>query len=117
MLKITIKNLKIKTYIGCNEKEKKHKKTIFITYSFDLNTKPEKIKDNLKNTIDYHALSKLIKKNLEAEKFNLIETVAQKTLAILLVNTKTKYAEILVNKPKPFTDIESATATLVYHQN
>jgi len=110
--KFIVNNLAIKTIVGCNAAERKRKKTIFLTYTYSLKKNPVIINDDLKNTLNYQTLAYALKTNLEKENFYLIETIAEKALAIILGFPEIKKATVKIIKPKPFKEVTSVDIKL-----
>lgn len=95
--KIEIKALSALTQIGIHPWEKAIQQPLLIDICLDINIM--QIYDNLTNTIDYDALCKAVTTFVEANQFNLIETVAEKIT--LLIEEQFKVSKLTVRVSKP----------------
>ena len=98
---IIIKNLKIYAYHGVNEEEKIDGQNFFIDTVMFIDKRDAFKTDDINKTLSYSSACKIIKKVTEFEKYNLIETVAEKISKALFENFHDlKKAEITVKKPE-----------------
>ena len=78
---LCIKGLKLDSYIGVYEWEKKEKQPLIVdVYLYD--EYKDYSSDSLDDVIDYEKVAKEIKKEVEEAKFNLIEKVADVVVGI-----------------------------------
>lgn len=104
---IAVKNLRLRTYIGFNEWERKKMQDIVISYSFSYDSAASAKKDDIDYGINYKTITKKIIGLIDQEKFDLIETIAE-----LVLNTIQDFSleiyniEVQVEKPHAlrFTD-------------
>ncbi len=99
MATIRITNLKLKTIIGVNDWERHTKQKIIINIKIDFNAAKASRSDNIKDTLDYKALTKKIIKTVESSQFFLLEKLAQTILNLVLESPLVKEAHVRVDKP------------------
>ncbi|HET7534218.1 MAG TPA: dihydroneopterin aldolase [Nocardioidaceae bacterium] len=64
-----------------------------------LDTRPAARSDDLQDTVDYGTLVAAVKKAVENDPVDLIETLAQRIADICLTDTRVHWAEVTVHKP------------------
>lgn len=99
MAAIRIINLKLKAIIGVNDWERHTKQKIIINIKIDFNAAKAGRSDNIKDTLDYKALTKKIIKAVESSHFFLLEKLAQTILNLVLESPLVKEAYVRVDKP------------------
>lgn len=98
MVKIVIKNLRLKCIIGCNKEERDKKQDVIINLAIwtDFSNAPKF--DDLENTVDYSVLNKKIADFVEASNFKLIETLADKIADKCLEEKRINKVKVRVEK-------------------
>lgn len=112
MAKIEIKNLKLRAIIGIYEWERKHKQDVVINITIIYDAKKASASDNIKDTVDYKAITKDIIKLVEGSKYKLIEKLAAAILKIVLSDKKVKEAVVRVDKPFALRFADSVSVEL-----
>ena len=97
MEKILIRDLTVQLQIGVTEKEQRRSQKVLISMEIHPAVSG-KIDDALENTIDYSAVRRGVKSMLREERFNLIETVADRTAHHVLDNYRVKEITVTVKK-------------------
>jgi dihydroneopterin aldolase len=64
-----------------------------------LDTRPAARSDDLQDTVDYGTLVAAVKKAVENDPVDLIETLAQRIADICLTDTRVRWTEVTVHKP------------------
>jgi dihydroneopterin aldolase len=106
LCKILIKGLKIFAYHGVHKKEKNDGQDFILDINIWINAEKAVKKDDIKNTVNYSSVAKVCKKTMLGNKWNLIETVAEKVaLKILKKFSIAKKVKVLLKKPKT-SDLE-----------
>jgi dihydroneopterin aldolase len=94
---LSIANLSISTHIGIYNWEKKIKQTLLLDITIPIDCRA--CEDQIKNTLDYAVLCQDITEFLEANSFELIETVADKTAARIQEKFAVDALTLKVSKP------------------
>jgi len=112
-MKIEIKNIKTETIIGVYEHEKTQKQPLFIDVTISYNSDKAAKTDDINYALDYFEITKSIIEYTEKSRFNLLETLAEELLNIIIANKRVKKSSITIRKPnalKSFADYSSVTA-------
>lgn len=101
MDKILIKNLKVYAYHGVNEEEKQNGQIFLIDVKLKFkNLSQPGISDDLNDTVSYSKVIKTVSRVATQEKYDLLETVAEKIAsAILDEYSLVKKVSVCVKKP------------------
>ena len=75
-----------------------------------MDTRPAARSDDLQDTVDYGTLVAAVKKAVETEPVDLIETLAQRIADVCLTDSRVQWTEVTVHKPNApieatFTDV------------
>lgn len=101
MDKIIIKDLKLYAYHGVNPEEKVEGQNFIIDIICKIDLKKPCQTDDVNDTVSYAQVIKLVKKVFTAEKYDLLEKVAQVVAdAILDSFEQIKKVEITLKKPE-----------------
>ena len=110
--KIQISDLKLRTIIGTNDWERTTKQEVLINISLEHNATKAIATDNLKDTVDYRALTKRIIKEVEGSRFLLLEKLTDYVLNIVMENPKVKNATVRIDKPRALRFARSVSVEL-----
>ncbi len=106
--KIFLHNFELSASIGVYESEKKIKQKIIIDLEVLLTTSSEPKVDDLKETQDYSQYRNEIKKIVESQHFELLETLANKIHSRIMSKKFVMGAKVKISKPTIFSDCEVA---------
>ena len=98
MDRIILNNLRVDFSIGLTHEERKKKRSISIYLELFLDTKKSAQHDDIKYTIDYRDVCKLINELALKKEYRLIEALAEEIAGILLKNFNTKKVVVTVAK-------------------
>jgi len=94
---ILISDLVLHLRIGVTEKERRRSQRILISMEIEPETFSA-IGDSLENTVDYSSVRRGVKSMLQGERFNLIETVADRAARYVLDNFKANQVTVTIKK-------------------
>ena len=94
---IIIRDLVLHLHIGVTERERRRSQRILISMEIEPETFSA-IGDSLENTVDYSSVRRGIKSMLQDERFNLIETVADRAARYVLDNFKANQVTVTIKK-------------------
>jgi D-erythro-7,8-dihydroneopterin triphosphate epimerase len=117
MATIRITNLKLRTIIGINEWERDTKQDVVINVSLEFDATSAAKSDDIKDTVDYKAITKKIIKLVEESEFFLLETLADRIMAIALGDPKVQEAAVRVDKPQALRFSDSVSVELHRQRN
>lgn len=98
-MRITIKNLKLLTYVGVFESEQKKKQTLWVTLQFNVVSEKAGQTDDLRDTVDYSAIKDQVVACVETRRFRLIEHVALSIKQLLVADSCIHQLVVEVRKP------------------
>jgi len=103
---IKIENLRLRAYIGFNDREREKMQDLVLSYSLKYNMFWAVEQDDVEKSYNYKTLNKSIIKLIEHQKFDLIETVAEKIYDRIKQHPYTFGVKVRVEKPYAlrFTD-------------
>ncbi len=113
---IKIKNLTLYTILGIYESEQEKKREVIINITIKTNFDKARYTNSIDDTIDYSKIINNIKSLVENKKFGLIEKMAQEILDLITKNDKIEECQLEIDKPKIFTEVQSASVTLNYQK-
>tara|TARA_B110001454_G_scaffold33127_1_gene32451 strand:- start:465 stop:833 length:369 start_codon:yes stop_codon:yes gene_type:complete len=96
---IFIEGIKCYSIIGINNWEKNTKQPLIIDINLLMKKIDKKNKDTIDETINYKSISYSIKKLVEKNKYELIETIGKDIALLCLKNKKVIQAKVKINKP------------------
>jgi 7,8-dihydroneopterin aldolase/epimerase/oxygenase len=114
-MKIYIRNLRIKTIIGCNEAERKSPRDLILNIELEIEPNDACKTDVLENTLNYAEVVDLVQKLVVGSEFKLLERLAQ----YLIEELCKKYLQIeqiiiCIDKPNIFAGVESVGVELTH---
>ncbi|MFQ5441161.1 MAG: dihydroneopterin aldolase [Thermodesulfobacteriota bacterium] len=109
---IRIKDLKLRTIIGCNDWEREKKQDIVINVVIETIDAGAVKSDDLKESVDYRVITKRIIEETEKTEFLLLERLAGFILDIVMGEERIKGATVEVDKPHALRFSESVSVEL-----
>ena len=97
--RIFVRDLLVRTIIGVNEHERLHRQDVLINVSLDTDIHAAAASDDVRDTVDYGALSRAIVDLVEASSYFLIEPLAEAIASLCLANPRVERATVRVEKP------------------
>ena len=112
MAKIRITNLRLRTIIGTHDWEREVQQDVVINIILDYDASKAITSDDLRQTVDYKALTKQIIKEVEASQFFLLEKLCGRILAIVKAHPAVSGAVVRVDKPQALRFADSVSVEL-----
>jgi dihydroneopterin aldolase len=84
---------------GVFEFERREGQTFVIDLALGVDTAPAAASDDLQDTVDYGSLVASVKAAVEKDPVDLIETLAQRTADICLLDARVEWVRVTVHKP------------------
>lgn len=112
MAKIRITNLRLRTIIGTHDWEREVQQDVVVNITLDYDAAKAIASDDLRNTIDYKALTKQIIKEVEASQFFLLERLTGRVLDIVTAHPAVLEAIVRVDKPQALRFADSVSVEL-----
>lgn len=111
---ITITNLRLRTYIGFNEEEKKKQQDLIINAEIHYPANKLCLEDNIDNALNYKTICKGIINHVENGRFLLLEKLTSDVLGICIDHPWVSYAQVKIDKPHALRFADSVSLTLNY---
>ncbi len=112
MLTIRIKNLRLRTYIGFNDDERRKRQDVVINVRFDYPGERAADSDDVEYAVNYRTITKQIIALVEGNNFLLLEKLAAEVLELVMQQPEIRFAEVEVDKPHALRFADSVSATL-----
>lgn len=97
--RVLIESLTVHTTIGVYDWEKNIKQKLVLDLEMAWDNKPAGKSDNVEFCLDYFVVSQSITSFIEANKFELIETVAERVAQLIIEQFSVQWLKIKVSKP------------------
>ena len=112
MLTIRIKNLRLRTYIGFNDDERRKRQDVVINVRFDYQAEKAADSDDVDYAVNYRTITKKIIAHVEGNNFLLLEKLAAEVLELVMEADAVRYARVEVDKPHALRFADSVSASL-----
>jgi D-erythro-7,8-dihydroneopterin triphosphate epimerase len=114
---ITIKNLRLRTYIGFNPDERAKKQDVVVNVRIQHHPHPAALRDDVENALDYKVITKSIIDHVERGRFLLLEKLAGDLIDICCSDPAVTRVEVTVDKPHALRFADSVSVTLEHEPN
>ncbi len=111
-VKIDIKNLRLRTFIGFNPDELTKQQDVVINISLHYPVPGRQINDSSQAAVDYKQITKKIIDHVEQGRFLLLEKLTEDILRITADHPLISYAQVTVDKPHALRFSDSVAVTL-----
>ena len=109
---ISIKNLRLRTFIGFNEEEMQKKQDVVINAVIKYDAIKAAENDNVDLAINYKVITKAVIKLVENNRFLLLEKLTHDILALCADHPWVKWAEVEVDKPHALRFADSVSLSI-----
>ena len=104
---VFIEDLRIETTIGIYDWEKKIRQTVALDLEMAFDNRVSAGSDRIEDTLDYKAVSKRLIAFVEASRFELVETLAERCAEIVLREFGVAWLALKLAKPGAVTGAKS----------
>jgi D-erythro-7,8-dihydroneopterin triphosphate epimerase len=112
MAVVKIKKLFLRAFVGYNDHEVGKLQDLIINIEMEYDSHACRFTDSQLDAMDYKSITKEIVTVVENQTFNLIETVAQKILDVIMKEKKVLRATVEVDKVHALRFADSVSVTL-----
>ncbi|MBT2383921.1 dihydroneopterin aldolase [Streptomyces sp. ISL-11] len=98
---VFIRGLEIATLIGVAEWERQVEQTVVINLELATDITPAAAADDLRDALDYSAVSQRLREFVGASTFQLVETLAERTAQMILDEFPVQRLRLELAKPRP----------------
>lgn len=117
MDKLHLHELKIETYVGCLTWEQHVKQSVFVDLTVDFDSAMAGQLDDLSYTIDYSTIAATITSFIENGRFQLIESLAEKTAALIFEKFDVAKIQLAITKPAAVKNAKSVSINITRSKN
>jgi 7,8-dihydroneopterin aldolase/epimerase/oxygenase len=102
---------------GVFDFEKRDGQVFKVDLALGLDTRPAARSDDLQDTVDYGSLVAAVKRAIEHDPVDLIETLAERIADVCLTDTRVEWAEVTVHKPDAPIEATFSDVALTIHRS
>ncbi len=115
--KITVSNLRLRTYIGFNPEEREKQQDVIINIDLCYPAESACRSDQVADALDYKRITKNVIRHVEQGQFLLLERLTADILAICSDDSRVTYAKVSIDKPHALRFADSVSVTLEYQRD
>jgi dihydroneopterin aldolase len=97
--RMTVRGIEVVGHHGVFDFERREGQVFVVDLVLGLDTRPAAGSDDLRDTVDYGSLVTKVKKAVETDPVDLIETLAQRVAGVCLEDDRVQWTEVTVHKP------------------
>ena len=112
MATIRITDLQLRTIIGINDWERKHKQDIVINVVIEFEAQKAIKSDHIEDTVDYKTITKNIINFVEKSRYKLLEKLTAQVLNIVMEDKRVLAAQVRIDKPQALRFTKSVSIEL-----
>ena len=112
---IEITNLRLRTFIGFNDEERKKQQDIVINAEIHYPMNSGCLEDVVEDALNYKTITKAIISHVETGRFLLLEKLVADVLSISSDHPSVTYAKVKIDKPHALRFADSVSLSLDYH--
>lgn len=109
---LRIHRLRVPAQVGILPWEREKPQEILLDLTFRVDAAHAALTDDIHQTVDYAAVRESVCRFLQENRFNLIETLAEKLAEMLKQTFSLERLQLTVIKPKIFEDAEGVSITV-----
>ena len=115
--RLTVTGIEAYGYHGVFDFEKREGQVFKVDLTLGLDSRPAALSDDLHDTVDYGTLVAEVKKAIEHDPVDLIETLAARIADVCLAETSVEWAEVTVHKPNAPIETTFSDVALTIHRS
>ena len=97
--KIHIQDLRLRTYIGINDDEKKNKQDVIINIRIHYQADRAVSFNVINEALNYRTITKKVIKHVESNRFLLLERMTDEVLSLVMEHSQVMWADVTIDKP------------------
>ena len=110
-MKITLKELKAQTLLGVYPQERLALREVVLNITIDYDGTPAARSDRVADALDYAAIEQAIVSSLPAQKFELLEALAEHVAQLVLAFPAARSVTVEIDKPGALAHARSVSIT------
>ncbi|MBN1968503.1 MAG: FolB domain-containing protein [Candidatus Delongbacteria bacterium] len=112
MATVRLKNLRIRTILGCMGWERELKQDIILNITVDYDASLPAETDNINDALNYKELKLRVIDFVESSNCHLIENLCMKVLKLIHDDKKVKFARVEIDKPSALRFVDSVSVEM-----
>ncbi len=114
--KISIRNLRLRTFIGFNQEELEKKQDIAINAEIHYRASRHCLEDRVEHALNYKKITKAIINHVEQGRFLLLEKLVGDVLGLCSEDARVIFASVTIDKPHALRFADSVSLTMEKHK-
>jgi D-erythro-7,8-dihydroneopterin triphosphate epimerase len=110
--KIHIQDLRLRTYIGINEDEKKNRQDVVINIRIHYHAAKAVSFNEIDEALNYRTITKRVIRHVEENRFLLLERMTDEVLALVMEHPEVMWADVQIDKPHALRFSDSVSIAL-----
>ena len=110
--KIHIQDLRLRTYIGINDEEKKNQQDVIINIRICYHAERAVSFNVIDEALNYRTITKKVIKHVESNRFLLLERMTDEVLSLVMENPQVMWADVMIDKPHALRFSDSVSIAL-----
>ena len=111
---ITIRNLRLRTFIGFNPEEREKMQDVVINIEIKYGLAPSALDDQVDGALNYKTITKRVIEHVENGRFLLLEKLVADVLEICSQAPEIVFSRVTIDKPHALRFADSVSLTLEY---
>ena len=107
---IQLRGLRVNCIIGDLPAERRRKQPVILDIRLDCHLPRVALTDELRDTVDYAALTAKIRKLVAGSSFRMIETLADRVVGLCLADSRVRQVAITIVKPRAIPGVKVAVS-------
>lgn len=110
--KIHIQDLRLRTFIGINDDEKKNRQDVVINIRIHYHAAKAVSFNEIDEALNYRTITKGVIRHVEDNRFLLLERMTDEVLALVMHHPEVMWAEVRIDKPHALRFSDSVSIAL-----
>ena len=110
--KIHIRDLRLRTYIGINDEEKRNKQDVVINIRIHYHAERAVSFNVINEALNYRTITKKVIRHVESNRFLLLERMTDEVLSLVMEYPQVMWADVIIDKPHALRFSDSVSIAL-----
>jgi D-erythro-7,8-dihydroneopterin triphosphate epimerase len=110
--KIHIQDLRLRTFIGINDDEKKNRQDVVINIRIHYHAAKAVSFNEIDEALNYRTITKRVIRHVEDNRFLLLERMTDEVLALVMEHPEVMWADVQIDKPHALRFSDSVSIAL-----
>ena len=110
--KINIRDLRLRTFIGINEDEKKNQQDVVINIRIHYHAQKAVTFNVIEEALNYRTITKKVIAHVEKNRFLLLERMTDEVLSLVMEHPQVMWADVTIDKPHALRFSDSVSISL-----